>query len=58
VTELEDSEDPKSIIKSQTPKTAAWMASILKERCNKQRETMAFEIESELAVSMFTLSNG
>ncbi|PVF98238.1 hypothetical protein CPB86DRAFT_853393 [Serendipita vermifera] len=51
VIELEESEDPKALLRSQIPQTAAWMSLLLKDRCNKQRENMAFEIESELAAS-------
>jgi len=51
VEELEESEDPKSILKSLTPTTAAWMAHTLNAKIIKQYEDMAGEITSELEVS-------
>lgn len=51
VEDLEESEDPKSMLKTISPVTAAWMASLLNAKILKQHEDMAGEITSELEAS-------
>ena len=54
VEDLEESEDPKAVLKTISPVTAGWMAVSLNSKIAQQHENMAGEITSELEVCFAT----
>lgn len=49
--DIEDSDNPKSVVKSLSPLDAAWAALALQERLSKKQESLSAEIEAELTSS-------
>jgi hypothetical protein len=50
VDELEDSEDPSSIINTVQKENAGWLAFLLRSKCQTDRDRASEEVDRELAV--------